>query len=72
MANKPVLMTAEQLQDFMNERGLDVHELAELLRVTEGAVRHWLTKRRDIPGPVWLICQYCDDFNINLREFCEV
>lgn len=45
-------MTGKELDQFMEFTGIGEKELADLLGVTHGAVRHWLNDRRDIPKPI--------------------
>ena len=46
-------MTGKELNAFLDYAGLEEQELADLLGVTNGAVRHWLNDRRAMPN--WAI-----------------
>lgn len=48
----PPELTADDLREFREARGLTQVGLAELLRITSRAVTYWEAGARPIPGPV--------------------
>lgn len=39
----------DELINFLNTNAISPDRLAEVLGVTQGAVRHWRSNRRDVP-----------------------
>jgi DNA-binding transcriptional regulator YiaG len=62
-------MNRDRVTQLIKREGLNVNEAATMFNVTEAAVRHWIYGRRDVPGPVVRIIQYCENKGLSLRQF---
>ena len=62
-------MTSEELLKFMNDHGVNVKNLSEILGVTMPAVRFWLNGTREISVLVSRLIRLFDKTPHLLREF---
>lgn len=64
-----VLMTSEQLKNFLRKHKLSNDQFAELLGITKPAVDHWLTGRRSVPMTTVKLLKYFDAHPDAMEEF---
>lgn len=59
-------MDNQALAEYLARLNMSQLEFAKIIGVTEGAVHHWITGRREIPGYVVRLIDYFED---DIRDF---
>lgn len=62
-------LTPEELKSFMDANGISIKELAELLGVTERAVKMWLAGDRDFSVTNTRLVKMFQKYPALIREF---
>lgn len=63
---------ADLLMQYLDRMQMTPDEFARVIGVTNGAVRHWLNERRDIPELVMRVISFFEDYEMDIRELGDV